>query len=528
MFTLSTGFFSIFVGTFILEDVALAAAIALAARGEVHLVMAFLACFFGIFIGDVLLYAVGFTVATFPRLSKWSIFKKIKSLQSSPINQVLNQSLFLCRFIPGTRLPTYLFSGLIGYSFVPFLMINLFSVFLWVGLAFAFGQSLQKLISNHFTISLVCIFILFSFLRNFIIAMSHPWQRKAYFQAWRKWLSFEFWPPWFFYLPIAPRYLYLSLKHRSFLLPFYANPGIAHAGLVGESKWDFYKHLQQNNFALKTFLVPATAKQKEFILEKLQTENLSYPFILKPDEGQRGYAVRLIKNETELTDYLKISKDSVLLQEYSPGPFEAGLFYYRLPLANKGFLFSITDKEFPFVIGDGKSKLGNLILNDSRAKIIAATYFERFAQALDDVPAAHEVVTLSTCGNHCQGAIFKNGFALKTEALSLTIEKIAQQIPDFYFGRFDIRYSSKADLMQGKNFKIVEVNGAGSEATHIWDAQTKLFEAYQVLFTQWALLFEIGDRIKKNNLIQHPVRLIQFFKDLASMKQQNKKLRVSS
>jgi hypothetical protein len=35
----------------------------------------------------------------------------------------------------------------------------------------------------------------------------------------------------------------------------------------------------------------------------------------------------------------------------------------------------------------------------------------------------------------------------------------------FYFGRLDIMYQSIADLEQGKDFAIVELNGAASEPT---------------------------------------------------------------
>jgi len=47
-------------------------------------------------------------------------------------------------------------------------------------------------------------------------------------------------------------------------------------------------------------------------------------------------------------------------------------------------------------------------------------------------------------------------------------------------------------LMQGEGFTIVEFNGGGSEATHIWDPDTTLISAYRDLFAQTRILFEIG------------------------------------
>jgi hypothetical protein len=48
------------------------------------------------------------------------------------------------------------------------------------------------------------------------------------------------------------------------------------------------------------------------------------------------------------------------------------------------------------------------------------------------------------------------------------------------------------DFKKGRNFKIVELNGVTSEATHIYDPRNSLVEAYRVLFQQWRIAFEIG------------------------------------
>jgi hypothetical protein len=52
------------------------------------------------------------------------------------------------------------------------------------------------------------------------------------------------------------------------------------------------------------------------------------------------------------------------------------------------------------------------------------------------------------------------------------------QIPEFYYGRLDIMFTSWEDLAQGLNFSIVEVNGAGSEPTHIYDPKHSIFFAW--------------------------------------------------
>ncbi len=73
-----------------------------------------------------------------------------------------------------------------------------------------------------------------------------------------------------------------------------------------------------------------------------------------------------------------------------------------------------------------------------------------------------------------------------------TFDKVAKTIPEFYFGRFDVRFPDFETLQSGDEFKIVEINGAGGEATSIWDSATSLGDAYQTLIRQWSLLFRIG------------------------------------
>ena len=68
----------------------------------------------------------------------------------------------------------------------------------------------------------------------------------------------------------------------------------------------------------------------------------------------------------------------------------------------------------------------------------------------------------------------------------------SRSLPDYHFGRFDVRFPTTADLMRGERLTIIEINGAGSEAIHIWDREMTLREAYRVLFAQIGLLFEIG------------------------------------
>ena len=55
----------------------------------------------------------------------------------------------------------------------------------------------------------------------------------------------------------------------------------------------------------------------------------------------------------------------------------------------------------------------------------------------------------------------------------------------------------RCDIRRGENFKILELNGAASEATSIYDTRNSLFRAYAILFRQWDLVFAIGAANRK-------------------------------
>lgn len=488
-----------------------------------------MACFLGIVIGDFALYFFGYLASRVNVISQWKYFKALqKQFDSSGEKNILTYAVIASRFIPGTRLATYTIAGFLRFSFIQFAVINIVTVLIWVYLTFTVGAFMSHVFAEHWLLTLVSVFALMSLCRWLYVNLETAWKRKIFIHKWRKWTQFEFWPAWLFYIPIVPRYIYLGLKYRSFYLPFYADPFLENAGLIGESKWDIYKYLEENEYSLKTLLLKFSDERPQQIQKLLDDNHFSYPFILKPDVGQRGFAVRVIKNAQELSEYLAVAKFNLIMQQYCEWSHEAGVFYIRMPNEEKGQIFSITDKDFPYVIGDGHTRVGDLILQDSRARIIAGTYFERLGVMVDDIAPAQQTVPLATCGNHCQGAIFKNGEHLKSDLLLAAVEKIVAPIPDFYFGRLDIRYLSQADLKQGRHLKIVEINAAGSEATHIWDKNTSLLDAYKTLYQQWEYLFAIGDQIKKMKRIRYEVSLKNLMIELFKLNRQEKKLAVSS
>src|ERR1700744_494664 len=232
--------------------------------------------------------------------------------------------------------------------------------------------------------------------------------------------------------------------------------------------------------------------------ERLCRDNeLTLPVVLKPNIAHRGSGFRLGRAADDARDYLRQVSGEVVLQEYASGPCEVGIFYYRFPQEERGRIFAITEKVFPAVTGDGLSTVEQLIRADSRAAIMASTYLQRHHAIRDKILPEGQRLKLVEAGNHCQGCIFRDGMHLWSEALETRIDQISRQVPGFFIGRYDVRYPSDDDIRRGENFKILELNGAASEATSIYDSRNSLFRAYGTLFKQWDLVFAIGAANRK-------------------------------
>jgi hypothetical protein len=307
---------------------------------------------------------------------------------------------------------------------------------------------------------------------------------------------FEFWPDWLFYFPVAVHWIALGLRYGNFMLPTAANPKITAGGLCGETKSEILDQVQGSVRDLLARYTTIVARPDGIAAAEaaMSAAAIGYPAVAKPNVGCNGTGVRLLSGPGDLARYLTAfpAGESIVLQEFVPHEGEAGVFYVRHPDDNDGTITSITLKHVPTVTGDGRSTLKQLILADPRAGRIPDLYLPRLAHRLDEVPPQGQSVRLVFVGNHCKGSIFQDGTHLVTPELTQAFERIARSVPGFHFGRIDVRYSSLAALLRGEGFRILEINGAGSEATHIWDPQTRLLDAWRAQFFHYGAAFRIG------------------------------------
>ncbi len=314
---------------------------------------------------------------------------------------------------------------------------------------------------------------------------------------------YEFWPAWLMYIPVVVYWLLLSLRYRSFGLPMVVNPNIELGGMVGESKCAIFK---QASGELCQFILPYISLETGANPEGLAREalieanrvSLNLPLVIKPDMGCRGRGVALIESEQQLVCYLKQQNNQqrFLLQRLSPFNAEAGVFYIRQPGEDKGKIVSLALKYRPTVVGDGVSNLKKLILVHPRAKKLAKIHLKKNSNRLSIVPEKSQEVALEFAGSHCRGSIFRNGNEFITRALTQRLDRLLKNLPDFHYGRLDIKFRDINTLMTGKDFYIVEINGASSEQAHIWDSRTGFFDAMGVLLGQYRMLFSMGAELR--------------------------------
>lgn len=493
----------IVVATFITEDLTTVTVGVMVAQGRVDFLFGISACFLGIFIGDILLYLAGRYLGR-PAIARaplrWFVSDKAVEKSSAWFARQGVKVIFASRFVPGARLPTYFAAGLLRTKFWWFTIYFAIACAVWtpllVGLSAWLGEEvIQRFYfgRQHFLLKALLIGVVLVLLIKLLLRLATWRGRRMLLSKWRRLTRWEFWPMWAFYPPVVCYIAYLALKHRSLTLFTACNPAIPASGFVGESKAQILDGLRNaEEFIPRYQLIPASVDDRIGQARQfLQTQQLNYPIILKPDAGERGNDVRVIRSDDDLAQYFRTFAHDTIIQEYAAGE-EFGVFYYRYPNEANGHIFAITEKKFPIVTGNGTSPLEQLILNDERAVCMAQFYCDKQGKRLYDVPAAGEQIQLVEIGAHSKGTIFLDGTRYRTDALEAALDQICQSFDGFYFGRFDLRVPSLKALQQGRAFKIIELNGVTSEATSIYDPGNGLWTAYRILFAQWRIAFAIG------------------------------------
>ena len=316
---------------------------------------------------------------------------------------------------------------------------------------------------------------------------------------------FEFWPYWFAYIPVYFYFIYLSIKSKSLTFFTVANPGIYLGGFVGESKKNILQKINANYLPQTIYLKHEYNYEK--VLSLIKENNIQYPFIAKPDVGERGSDVEKIHSDSELENYVLNINQDFIIQEFINYETELGIMYFHYPNNTLSGINSIVIKEYLSITGDGVSDIETLIKNHLRAQGRLDYLLNKFSNQLHQILSKGENLLLEPIGNHIRGTKFLNGNHLINEKLIKIFDEIAKPIEGFYIGRFDLKVKSINDLYEGKNIKIMELNGVTSEPAHIYDPSTFILKAYQALFTHYKLIYIIA---KQNIELGHTYLPLKF------------------
>lgn len=491
---------------FFSEDLACISGGILAAGGVLSLSAAILGCFGGIWLSDVLLYALGAIMGPaalklkfMAKLANGARYEKLKQGYSKNGFRIV----FITRFIPGSRVFAFVTAGVLRVGFFRFSVWLAIAAAIWtpilVTMAYLGGRPIiawwHRIGLWAIPLILVAVLCMISLVK-LIGQLASARGRHLLRGRWIRLTRWEFWPAWPIYLPVVLYGTYLALRYRSVFVWGACNPGMRPvSGLALESKLSILNALNPDTGHVAAFSGIGESNEVETRLAELEAFQAKleapWPIVLKPDIGQRGEGVAIIHSVASARQYLSENEGLVIAQRYIPG-WEFGVFYMRHPDATKGKLFSITEKVLPELKGDGVRRLEDLILEDTRAVAMAEHYCRVNASQLERVPAEGESVQLVELGTHCRGAVFLDGNRYKSDALLDSLETVLETYPDFYFGRFDLRVPSAVALMRGEGYQILELNGVSSESTDIYDPKNSLFHAWSVLCHQWRQAFEIG------------------------------------
>ncbi|MEX2649953.1 MAG: VTT domain-containing protein [Alphaproteobacteria bacterium] len=528
-------------GPFLHEDVAILGASLLVVEHQLPLVLALASLFAGMVSSDLALYSLGVLARRSPRVRRALLSPRIERL-GHWLGDHVPETVVLARFVPGLMFPLYVGCGLYRVSFVRFALTTTVTAAVYLPVVFLLFATFGAAILSDlgYWSWLVAI--------GLLVIVAFNWTRNP---SWRLLLRVstagagalvrrvgallelsgrvthqgmpalgelprmvsraERIPAPLFYIPLGIQWLWLGLRHRDLSLPALANPRIEVGGLWGESKNSYLAMVGEDERRwLADFITirrgrgPGSAVVDcDLAMTAMATTGLSFPVVTKPDIGWRGYGVRLIQDRMELADYLAAfpEGETLLLQRPVPCDGEAGVLYARLPGEPDGRILSLTLRYFPYVVGDGQSRLRDLILRDQRAAWKAGTHFGldskhmgKGQRDLDRVPAMGETVRLSFVGTNRVGGLYRDAREHITAALARRFDAISKSMPEFYYGRYDVRFESLERLSAGEGFRIIEINGAGGESINVWDPLMSFAQVYRELFHQQSLLFEIGAR----------------------------------
>ncbi len=260
--------------------------------------------------------------------------------------------------------------------------------------------------------------------------------------------------------------------------------------MVGEPKKEMYDLLPKHLYP-PTFNV-SPGEDVDVIKQQLAFNNVSYPFIVKPEIGEQGILLRKINSEEALQKYHAQMPWEYIVQQLVTYPMEVSVFYIRHPNNSKGVVTGFLHKIPLQVLGNGIDTLEELVSKNPKAAKRTDELFKKHHEQWKKVLPAGEQYLLSYAANHNRGAQFVDLKNEIDEKLVALFDNISSSDNEFYYGRYDIMCASVDELKVGRNFYILEYNGCGAEPNHFYDTGYTLRGAYKEILKHWLALYQIS------------------------------------
>ena len=471
---------SLFVGTFLTEDLSCVAAGVFTAEGRIDFVTASAACALGIWLGDIGLYLIGWL--TTRGLLRWGwARRRMEGLSKGSWRRAFDDHggkiLFASRFLPGTRVPSYLAAGAIAWPLWRFATVLGIAVVIWtpllVGASAVSGKAVLDVLERWGTYAWfavpLALLVAWTVLRTITLLVS--WRgRRLLYGRWLRLRRWEHWPPVLVFPPVVLDLLRLAFVHRTPAVFTACNRAIPFGGLFGESKGDIldlFPAEPSDGVSVARYRRLPLAQDLEARLAVVREFLVAGRCVLKPDQGERGAGVAVIADEGQARAWLRACPYDAIVQEFVAGA-EFGVAWCRNPKTGRGEIHSLAHKVLPELVGDGERNLEELILADDRAVAMARLHLRTHAGRLAWVPAKGERVPLGQLGTHARGATFYDARALASPELHAAFERFLRDVPGVDFGRFDVRAPDAEALRAGRSVRVLEFNGVTGEAAHVY------------------------------------------------------------
>jgi len=277
-----------------------------------------------------------------------------------------------------------------------------------------------------------------------------------------------------------------------------SNPTLTFGGFEGEGKREMYEQLPPGSFPKSIYI--NTPSSFESVLADVNASGITFPFIAKPDVGMMGFMVRKISTPEQLRKYHETLGVPYIVQTLVDYPIEVAAFYFRLPGELKGTTSGLLVKRPAYVTGNGKDNLLQLINANKHVRFKIDDVLSRNADKLNKIIPEGEIFNLSIASNRSQAGMVTGADHEINESLRKLLDEWSLYSGNFYYGRYDIKCASLESLQKGKDFYILEFNGAGAGIQHITGNNYSLFKAMGIILLHWKMLFTIAKLNRQNGV----------------------------